>query len=243
MAALGLQSLTETQGTWLTVFVGVIAVCVLGITLGLVGALIAVMRLKVKVTKQVNEAIGRARPVIAEARSKVEPLIASATEMADDLKPKVKSISNDLAELSHMVRAQATDLDSTLSDVTSKARSQVARVNGMVSSTLDTTTEVVTNLERGIRAPFREISGILAGVKAGLDTLISPTSKRASARSTRYGHVIVPSHISEEVHRAAEESQADAVRRAQEGRMAASNTASSGSAVGTRSVVEAGEEA
>lgn len=209
-AVLALQ-MTETQGTLITVFVGIIAVCVLGITLGLVGVMIELLRVKTIATKKVNEQLQKARPAIAAVQAKVEPLIGSATDLVRDLTPKVKSVADDVSELSHMVRAQLTDIDSTLSEVTSKARSQVDRVNGMVSSTLDTTTGVVSSLERGIRAPFREVSGLVAGVKAGFEVL---TNGRPRPVVGNHG---VPQHISQDVHRAAELAQAEADRNAREG--------------------------
>ena len=209
-AVLALQ-VTETQGTLITVFVGIIAVCVLAITLGLLGVVIALLRAKTIATNKLNAELQKVKPGLAAARAKVEPLLASATELLHDLTPKIKSVGEDVAELSHLVRAQVTDLDSTLSEVTSKARTQVDRVNGMVSSTLDTTTQVASSLERRIRAPFREVSGLVAGLKAGLDVLIS---RRPRPVVANYG---VPRHITSEIHRAAEEAQAGADQRAREG--------------------------
>ena len=236
-AALALL-ITDTQGTLLTIFVGVIAVCVLGITLALVGVAIGALRAKAAATKKIQEEIQKARPMIAAARARVEPLVASTTDLVRELSPKVKTITEDVAELSHMVRAQMTDLDSTISEVTSKARSQVNRVNGMVSSTLDTTTDVVSTLERGIRAPIREVSGLVAGLKAGLEVL---TTRRPRPKTDMHG---VPSNITYDVHRAAEKATADAAARAREGVSALSHQAndplpSTGS---PRSVVDAGEE-
>jgi len=231
--------LTDTQGTLLIVFVGIIAVCVLLITLGLVGAAIAALRVKSIAEKKINEQLRKVQPMISAARAQVDPLVANVTELARELTPKVRSITSDVAELSHMVRAQATDLDSTLSEVQSKARSQVDRVNGMVSSTLDTTTDVVSSLERGIRAPFREVSGLVAGLKAGLDVLTSRSSRPAT------GSHGVPDHITRDVHRAAEKAAAQAAERAREGRSALYNQAAeavSSSASSPRSIVEAGEE-
>ena len=231
--------ITDTQGTLLTIFVGVIAVCVLGITLGLVGVAIGALRAKAAATKKINQELQKVRPMVAAARSRVEPLIASTSELARELSPKVRSITDDVAELSHMVRAQLTDLDSTISEVTSKARSQVDRVNGMVSSTLDTTTDVVSTLERGIRAPIREVSGLVAGLKAGLDVL---TTRRPRAATGMDG---VPSHMASDIHRAAEKATADAAARAREGRSVLRTHQDDVAVAGTgspRSVVEAGEE-
>ena len=110
--------------------------------------------------------------------------------LVNEFTPKVRSITDDVVEISHTVRAQVTDIDSTLSHVTASARSQADRVNGMVSSTLNTTSNVAQSLENGIRAPFREVSGLLAGFKAGLDVLSGRTPTPAKGRVKRAeGHI------------------------------------------------------
>lgn len=231
LGVLALQ-FTETQGTWLTVSVVVIAVCMALITLGLVISGIALLVMKARITAKVQHEFRKAQPAIASARAKIEPIVANTGAIVQDLKPKIRSVSEDLAELTHMVRAQATDLDSTLSDVTLKARSQVDRVNGMVNSTLDTTTEVVSSIERGIRVPFREVSGILAGVKAGLEVLVSGSGSKPGGSST------VSRHVTRTVERAAREAQAGAELRAREGREAEMRLRSA-DLDSARSVVEA----
>ena len=175
-ALVALQTSNEflNRETLLVVFVGIIAVCVLLLTLGLVGAAIAALKAK----SDAEKAIERLKQ---QALAKATPLLNSAAEIAREMTPKVRSITEDVAEIAHVARAQVTDIDSTLSDVTSKTRSQVDRVNGMVTSTLDTTAVVVSNLQQGIRAPIREVSGVLSGLKAGLEVLTG--RREAPARS------------------------------------------------------------
>ena len=165
-AVLALQTASgmADRETLLVIFVGIIAICVLGLTLGLVGALIALLKVK----KDAERAVERLKE---QAMAKAQPLINQATVVMREATPKVRTVAEDLAEIVHVVRAQVTDLDSTLSDATSKARSQVDRVNGMLTSTLDTTAEVVSNLHNGIRVPIREVSGVLSGLRAGLGVL------------------------------------------------------------------------
>ena len=54
----------------------------------------------------------------------------------------------------------------------SKARAQAARVDGMVTGVLDTTSEISASLQRAIKVPVREFSGLVNGFKAGMDVLV-----------------------------------------------------------------------
>jgi hypothetical protein len=53
-----------------------------------------------------------------------------------------------------------------------KTRAQMDRVDGMVTSVLNTTNDISETMQRGIKAPLREVSGLVNGLKAGLDVLV-----------------------------------------------------------------------
>ncbi len=168
--------------TLLVIFVGIIAFFFLALIAGLVAAAIYALKLKRDVLKAING-------IKLSMQEKARPVVASTNEFIREMTPKIKSITEDAVEISHTVRAQVTDLDSTLSDVTAKARAQADRVNGMVSSTLNTTTNVVSSVERGVRMPFREVAGVLAGIKAGWEVLTTPAAVSAKSdvkRATRH---------------------------------------------------------
>ena len=164
--------------TLLVIFVGIIAFFFLALIAGLAGAVIYALKLKRDVLKAIDS-------VKTTVQEKAYPVVASTQELIRDLTPKIKTIAENAAEISHTVRAQVTDIDSTLSDVTAKARAQADRVNGMVNSTLDTTSNVVGSVERGVKVPIREVAGILAGIKAGWDVLLRPSTPSVKTRVRR----------------------------------------------------------
>jgi hypothetical protein len=100
-----------------------------------------------------------------------------------DTAPKVKIITENFAETSHVIRAKAQEFDVTASDLNAKTRAQAARVDGIVTSALNTTTDVAETIQRGIKIPLREVSGIINGVKAGLDVLVGRAKGFGSGRS------------------------------------------------------------
>ena len=113
----------------------------------------------------------RGLAIAEEVRDKAMPLINSANAMVMDMAPKVKVITENLAETSHMVRGKAQEFDVTASDINAKTKAQVARVNGIVTSVLNSTSDVTETIQRGIKVPLREVSGLVNGLKAGLDVL------------------------------------------------------------------------
>jgi hypothetical protein len=124
-------------------------------------------------------AAGKARKdglkLVEEFRANVMPLVASTQELIRDSSPKVKVITENIVEASHILRSKAREFDVTASDLNSKTRAQAARVDGMVTSVLDTTAEIKDSIQRGIKIPVREVTGLVNGLKAGLDVLVGRT--------------------------------------------------------------------
>jgi hypothetical protein len=71
-----------------------------------------------------------------------------------------------------MVRSKAQEFDVTASDLNARTRAQAARVDGMVTSVLNTTADISETLQRAVKVPVREFAGLVNGFKAGLDVLV-----------------------------------------------------------------------
>lgn len=146
---------------WLIIFVGLVA-------LAMVTQAIVVIIMAVTAAKARKQVLG----IVEDLREKVTPLIANTHEMVRDASPKVKVITENLAHTSHLVRTKAQEWDQTMTDANQKTRAQVARVDGMVGSVLDTASDAGRMLQNAVKIPAREFSGLMHGLKAGIDVLL-----------------------------------------------------------------------
>jgi hypothetical protein len=164
----------------LMIFVGIVALAVLA-------QAIILMAMAVGLAKTQK----RIMAIVEEAHGKAMPLVDSVQAVVRDNSPKVKVITENLVETSHIVRSKAQEFDTTLADVNQRAGKQVARVDGMVTSVLDTTSTISSSVQQAIRTPVREINGIVNGFKAGLDVLLGRArgfgSKASKARNPMDG--------------------------------------------------------
>lgn len=227
--------------TLLVIFVGIIAFFFLALIVGLLGAVIYALKLK----RDVLQSIGALKAMV---QAKAYPVVASTNGFIREMTPKIKSITDDAVEISHTIRAQVTDLDSTLSEVTAKARAQADRVNGMVSSTLEKTSTVANAVEKNVKLPFREVAGIVAGVKAGWSVLTRPSAPAAKSEVKRAARHVESweEEIVAEARRASAINRVDEVTEPYPAPVAvdtyASVSAHQAAGEATRSLVEAGEE-
>jgi hypothetical protein len=99
------------------------------------------------------------------------PVLATSRSLLEDVSPKLKIITSNLVETTETIRQEVRHLDTIVGEVADKSRAQAARVDGMVTETLDTVAHAARTVEDGIAAPIRQIHGVLNGVRAGLDVL------------------------------------------------------------------------
>jgi methyl-accepting chemotaxis protein len=169
-------AMTGNDMHWLMIFAGVIAASMVAQAVGLmISALFA------------KKMLQKVEHLTDSFDQKTTPIMAKTNALLDDLGPKIRSMSTNMEQVSYTVREKCDELGETLSqinrtvsDANLKTRAQVSKVDDMVSEALATTAEVSAVVQDGIRKPVRQIAGIIAGLRAGLETLAakSPFGKK-----------------------------------------------------------------
>jgi hypothetical protein len=99
------------------------------------------------------------------------PVIIQSREIIQDFTPKLKIITENLTAASATLRSKTDQVGGLVGDVTGRAQAQATRVDGMVKGTLDQLNFAVHALEHGVAVPIRQVSGILNGLRAGVEVL------------------------------------------------------------------------
>jgi hypothetical protein len=171
------DSLSSGNTKLLMIFVGMVAIAMVAQAIALIVMAIGAAKAR-----------KRGLEIAEEVRMKVMPILDTTHGVISDAGPKIKVITENFVETSHVVRSKAAEFDVTASDLNMKARAQAARVDGIVTAVLNTTSELSDSIQRGIKVPVREFSGLMNGLKAGLDVLVGRAkefgrSRPKSARS------------------------------------------------------------
>jgi hypothetical protein len=103
------------------------------------------------------------------------PAIMSSRELILDVTPKLKLITENLTAITATLRAKTDQVGGLVGNVTERAQVQASRVDGMVKGTLDQLTNAVHAIEQGVAVPVRQVSGILNGLRAGMDVMRKKT--------------------------------------------------------------------
>jgi hypothetical protein len=154
----------KSTQTLLVVFVAVAAVSILMQAGFTVAMFFGARRAQKKITALADD-----------VRLHALPIIMSSREFIQDVSPKLKIITENLTATTATMRSKADQIGALVGDVTHRAHAQASRVDGMVKGTLDQVTYAVHAIEHGIQAPVRQVSGILNGLRAGVDVMRKKT--------------------------------------------------------------------
>ncbi|WP_158748932.1 hypothetical protein [Acidobacterium sp. S8] len=99
------------------------------------------------------------------------PALSHSRNLLEDISPKIKVATSNLVVASEVIRTQAEHLNKTMSHVTDVAETQVTRVDEMATAVLDGLTQATAAVQHGISTPLKQVSGVLNGLRAGLEVL------------------------------------------------------------------------
>lgn len=119
-----------------------------------------------KAARSINEKL-------EEIRSAVMPLVERTRELVTRLSPKIETTADDVAALAHSLRVQTADLQSAADEIVGRLRTQAGRLDGMLSNLFDTVEHAGAAVSDAVNKPMRQLSGILASVKAFVETMRS----------------------------------------------------------------------
>jgi len=123
---------------------------------------------------------------LEEIRSEVMPLVERTRELVTRLSPKIESTADDVAALAHSLRVQTTDVQYAANEIIARARAQAGRIDGLLSNVLDAVERTGGVLADAVNKPLRQLSAILASVKAAVESLrqYEPAPRSGEDRTT-----------------------------------------------------------
>ena len=160
----------------LTIIIGVAVLFFIGVLAVLAGTIL-------KTRKRIHQAIEQYEKEIAPH---IVPMVKSARSTVDSLGPKLKHITENMVEVSDILRSETQHITVSLSDVVERTHQQAARVDHIVSSTLNGIGHATAAVQEGLSAPIRHINGVIEGIRAGFGSL-----RRKRAQSNGHAAVIV----------------------------------------------------
>lgn len=157
---------TNTQ-TILIVFVALTGVAVLLQAF----VLLAIFLSLKKTAKSVSDASD-------DFKATVLPLVHSTRELMERLSPQIVTVSEGLADLTEILHKETKGVRVSVSEIMERVSRQTKRLDGMLTTGLNTVEHTAEVLETAVAKPVRQANGVFAAIKAMIETYRSPLPPR-----------------------------------------------------------------
>jgi hypothetical protein len=148
------------QNTGLTVALILVALAVLMQAGAMLGIWLAIRRVP-----------GQIESVRSDVKQRIDPLAQAALEIVNNSREPLRTITENLAEISRILRHRTSDADQVAAELLDKSRSQIVRVDQMVSELVAKVETTADAVQKGVLGPIQEVSAVVKGVRSGLEFL------------------------------------------------------------------------
>ncbi len=124
-----------------------------------------------KLVNKLQEELEETRTKMTGLIETVQPVFERAGEFFVHTGPKIESTMTDLAAVAEKLRAETNDVQAAATELIDRLRRQGARMDSMMTKTLDTVDRAANFMTETISKPMRQLSAVLASAKAVVETL------------------------------------------------------------------------
>lgn len=117
-------------------------------------------------------------------KATVLPMIHSTRELVERISPQIVTISAGLAELTETARAESRGVSFSVSEIMERVNRQTQRLDAMLTTSLNAMEHAGQVVESAVAAPVRQVNGIVAAIKAIVETYRSEAPPPKSTYST-----------------------------------------------------------
>jgi methyl-accepting chemotaxis protein len=121
-----------------------------------------------------RKAAMKIREDFEDIRATVVPFVTDAREFFVKVAPRVEETTADVAAIAHSWRVQSAEIQFAATEIVERARRQAGRLDTMTTGILDAAERAGAFVSDAVAKPMRQLSGILASVKAVVETLRTP---------------------------------------------------------------------
>ena len=136
------------------------------------GAVVLQAGIMVALYFAVRKSTARLEALATQVTSKALPTMETVQSLLVELRPKIETLTTNLAESSTVVRTQLGRIDATLTDALDRTRLQVIRADELLNRTLDKVEETSEMVHKTVVSPLRQVNGLMAAISTGVEVFL-----------------------------------------------------------------------
>jgi hypothetical protein len=111
---------------------------------------------------------------IEDIKTSITPFVDNAKGFLERVGPKVEGSAADIADVTRRLRVQVAEVEASAAEVHEFVRKQTGRIDEMLSGLLDSVDRASNYVVDIVSGPVRQISGVLASIRAIIESLRRP---------------------------------------------------------------------
>ena len=108
--------------------------------------------------------------VTEDMKAMVIPMVHSTRELVERITPQIITISAGLAELTESLRKETKGVSFSVTEIMERVNRQTQRLDALLTTSLNAVERAGEAVETVVAAPVRQVNGILAAIKAVIET-------------------------------------------------------------------------
>ena len=153
-----------------TILIAIVAVIALAVVLQTI-LLLAVFLGLCKAARSLHEEV-------ENLRSSVMPLVDNTRDAISRLSPKVEGIIGSVEAIAQSLQKQSIEVQASVDEAVEGLRSQVLRVDAMLTGVLDSADRAGLYVVESVGRPVRQLSRLVGSIKAVIESLLGPAPRR-----------------------------------------------------------------
>jgi hypothetical protein len=123
----------------------------------------------------------RMEAIAGRIEKQAAPVLTTAQAILEDAQPKLAEITTNLAESTATVRANVAQMAVATGEILDRARFQAARLDELVTTTVDKIELATDVVQHGVIGPVRRVHAIVQAVSAGVGFLRANRARKKAA--------------------------------------------------------------
>ena len=129
--------------------------------------------------------VGPALEKVGPVADHLSSVLANTSRIMEDLRPRLKEISADVAGITHTTREKVEHIGELLDDAGEKVTTRLGQIDEAVHHTVEQVEHAGDNVKRAVMRPVREVNGVAAGISAAVSTLVKRRRKSSVDAATQ----------------------------------------------------------
>jgi hypothetical protein len=104
-----------------------------------------------------------------DMQRRVNPILSRLQMLVEEAQPRIASMISDAAEITHVARSQVQRVDRMVTEAVDRLRMQLVHADQILTGAMETVEETGARIRSSVWRPVQSFSALVRGIQTGLE--------------------------------------------------------------------------